>query len=209
MKLYLAVAFICFTQALKSQEVVILDHDSSAVFKYFDAEWNDSLYVPWPVLDVQKCMNCMDSIKFIVVNNDLKVSEFQILGDSIHQRFFYNNGNIRAYNITHRTTKAWLYKEYYYENGKKWQSLILHPDSLFPVVEYWENGNVKLEVNHYSGACWNKTRAFHENGKLKFEGQYKTFPENYKELHYETSQKTGTWKFYNSKGELIETKNYN
>ncbi len=208
MKLYLGIFLIVLSYNLKSQQVIHLKHDSVVVFKYFDDEWKDTLYVPWSVLRPHTCNFCKSDISFIVSKNELKVSEFQIKGDSIYKKYFYYNGKIRAYNISHKTTMAWLYKEYYYENGQKWKSLVLTPDSLFPYTEYWENGQIKLEANYYSGAYWNRTRGYHKNGKLNFEGQYKSFPSHYKELNFEASTKKGIWQFFDPKGTLVETKNF-
>lgn len=114
------------------------------------------------------------------------------------QKSYYSNGKVEHVGFYKKGVRIGKW-EYFHENGKR------------SIVSVYDNDNT-LSSDWYSddGIAWKKEKyeynadgkrtehfeEFHLNGKLKETGSFFDGAE------------TGTWKFYNEKGKLIETKNY-
>jgi antitoxin component YwqK of YwqJK toxin-antitoxin module len=199
--------FISSWTICSAQQIIELTFDSSEVIKTTE-DWNDTLYIP--NIEFGDFVYRRPETKVVIKKEGHIVTEMTTKGDSVRTKHFYSNGKLRAVNIENRVTLAWLYKEYYYSNGQLWKKLILTPDTWYPLIEYWENGNIKLKANYYSGAYWGSTTGYFENGNIEFEGSYKPFPSNYKGLGFTPTTREGKWNYYDSKGKLtkkVEFKN--
>ncbi len=62
--------------------------------------------------------------------------------------------------------------------------------------EFYENGNVKLEVELKNGLKHGTIKQYHENGELYLKGEY------------DNDEPISKWKYYNEEGKLIKKDNY-
>jgi len=125
--------------------------------------------------------------------------------------------------------KRVLYTTYYKSGKLKFEArhLTKNEDGPFDEIDYFENGQIKML--HRSNQGRQTYFEYHEDGKLAFmgdfvnnflcpTGKHVTYFKNgnkRSEKYYletldqsKTNIKTGTWKFYNEKGKIIEKQEY-
>lgn len=85
---------------------------------------------------------------------------------------------------------------------------------------YWENGRIQTISFFHKNKKNSLWRGYFDDGKNFFErgfdddksdGVYKVFYINgqlKEDGHYSHNRKVGTWKYYNEKGDLIKTENF-
>lgn len=91
-----------------------------------------------------------------------------------------------------------------YENDKVikkevWKDFGKHGES----KEWYLNGNLKSTKKYYYGKLIDNSKEYYENGKKKQESIYKTYPPK-----FDVAYKDGTWKYYNTKGNLEKEEIY-
>ena len=65
-----------------------------------------------------------------------------------------------------------------------------------PVVQYYDNGNIKAERHFKDGKLDGSYKLYHENGQLKLEGTY------------QNDRMNGVFKKYNVQGQLVSEETY-
>ena len=100
----------------------------------------------------------------------------------------------------------------YYKTDKK--------EVLLKKIEYWENGQKRIEGKYKNGTRHGEWIAWYDNGNLWSKANYdegiengvKTVWHKNGQKYYEgpivNDERTGTWKFWNKEGELVKEVDY-
>lgn len=154
------------------------------------------------------------------------------------ERSFYENGQVKMERFNDTTILRYKWRRYFYPDGKIEQNIVMkekyfvdtsyynngqisHIDTIDyeyghigNYVSYYENGQIKSDVNYREGVLTGNFKYFHPNGKISKEGTYfagkedglvKCYFENgelKRSTDFNFGKKDGLEKIFNEKGEL-------
>lgn len=156
--------------------------------------------------------NIITGLKVITEYENDKVIKKEVwkdFGKHGESKEWYLNGNLKS-------TKKYYYgklidnSKEYYENGAIKELVKYSSSNIYHyanVKEYYKNGKMKKSYPSllvagkriYDG----EVTEYYENGKKKQESTYKTYPPK-----FDVAYKDGTWKYYNTKGNLEKEEIY-
>jgi antitoxin component YwqK of YwqJK toxin-antitoxin module len=151
--------------------------------------------------------------EYVILNykNGLKHGEFTVyykggniairstfLNDTLNgeHKTFYNS-SILSMETYYKNGKENGWRKVYDQNGKiKYKGQFVNDKLNGNYYEYYDNGVKSLHYEAINEIIHGTYTSYFENGKIKAQGKY------------QNGKKIGLWEYYNSDGELIETKTY-
>lgn len=190
----------------------------AAYYKYgrfncdIDSAWFRNGQVKRWRVTIQNCVTCA-TIREWYPNGQLKL-QGDYSNDTCTWINYYPSGKLEEVSVNYHDTMdsegvhGWHYHARYYENGqKKYEPINPNLRGSEPFVCYYESGNKQCVTTlyHYTNYIGSYIE-WYDNGQIKEKGEYADLGRKY--LGFPSTDKTGTWSYYNESGKLIKEEFY-